>query len=374
MTPAAARDETAWLVRLNNTMTLGARQAEALRTAFGSWEAVFRQTPGALQGIKGIGPQTAQAILDPDGQERAAAELSGARAAGFRILPFTDPGYPERLRGIHNPPLVLYTWGDPAVLSEPLAVAVVGSRRATVYGKLQANRLGRELAELGFLVVSGLARGVDGAAHAGVVSVKGKTAAFLGSGLRRIYPSEHKKLAAEIVKCGGAIVSEFPLDAKPLPQNFPRRNRLVSGLSLGVVVVEATERSGALSTAGHAAEQGREVFAVPGRIDSPTSRGAHKLIRDGAKLVESVEDILVELSEDARAELSARASSAGTTGEALTPEEERVAAALSGEPASVDELILASGLPAAQVAAALTSLELKRRARRLPGMMFARAL
>ncbi len=372
-TPAVLEKILVPLLRLNGTLSLGVRQYEALLTRFGTVEAIFRQTPAALQAARGVGPKTAERILDPASEEEAQAEIEGAKKEGFFLLPYTDPHYPEKLRSIHNPPLVLYVWGDPATLAMPLAIAIVGSRRASVYGKLQASKLSRELADLGFLIVSGLARGVDGAAHAGAIGAGGKTAAFLGSGLLRVYPSEHKKLAAEIARRGGAVASEFPLEARPLAYNFPRRNRLVSGLSLGVVVVEATERSGALSTASHAAEQGRDVFAVPGRIDSATSKGTHRLIRDGARLVESVEDILEELSPEARAVLSKTRAEAKEKSGGLSPEEEQAFTVLTEEPLHIDEIVMACGLPAAAVTAALTTLELKKRVLRLAGMLFVKA-
>lgn len=370
--PATAAD-LASLVRLNGTLAIGKKQLDALVEAFGSVEAPFRQSLASLQGVPGIGPKTAEKILDPAGEEEASRQIDQAKELGFAILPHGDPRYPERLRTIHNPPILLYVWGDPGALDAPLAFGIVGSRRGSVYGKLQANRFARELAELGFTVVSGLARGVDGAAHAGAVAAGGKTVAFLGSGLDRIYPPEHKKLASEIAqKRGGAVASEFPIGTRPFGPNFPRRNRLISGASLGVLVIEATEKSGALSTASHANEQGREVFALPGRIDSPTSRGTNRLIRDGARLVECVEDILEELSPEARGVLAKSRPGASAAGGGLTPEEEQVLEAVPREGAHADEIVLAAGLPTATVMSALTTLELKKRLKRLAGMSFAK--
>lgn len=368
----AREDDLPALVRLNGTGTIGHRQLEALLSAFGSLEAVFRQSAVSLQAATGIGTVTAAKIADPAGTEEAVRQIEAAHKEGFQILPFDDPRYPERLKTIHNPPILLNVWGDAATISATLAVGIVGSRRGSVYGKLTANRFARELSELGFVVVSGLARGVDGAAHAGTIAAGGKTVAFLGSGLDRIYPPEHRKLAQEIVRRGGAVVSEFPLGMRPLAYNFPRRNRLISGTSLGVLVIEATERSGALSTASHANEQGREVFAVPGRIDSPTSKGTNRLIRDGARLVECVEDILEELSPAARGEIIRTRGEAAHAKGTLTSEEEQVLAALPEEGGHIDEITLACGLPAAVVSAALTTLELKRRVKRLAGMSFAK--
>ncbi len=210
-----------------------------------------------------------------------------------RTLSFSDKGYPTNLKYIYDPPPTLYVKGN--ILPEDnIAIAIIGSRRATYYGLKNAENLSFELAAGGITIISGLARGVDSAAHRGALKAGGRTIAVLGSGLNIIYPPENEKLAREILQCG-AVISEFPQGTAPLRQNFPRRNRIISGLSLGVVVVEAAKRSGALITANLALEQGREVFALPGKIDSFTSRGTHDLIKQGAKLVESAEDIIEEL-------------------------------------------------------------------------------
>lgn len=360
------------LVRLNSAETIGLRQAEALLERFGSYEAAFRQPGAALRELPGIGPRTAELLTDPAGEERAEAEIRRAETEGIRILAHCDPGYPERLRSIHNPPLVLYVRGDPAVLETALALGIVGTRRPTVYGRLQARRFGRELAELGFLVVSGLARGIDGEAHAGALEAKGKTAAFLGSGLLRPYPPEHARLAERIAASGGAAVSEFALEARPLTHHFPRRNRLISGLSLGVLVVEAPLKSGSIITATHAHEQGREVFAIPGRIDFPACRGTHRLLRDGAKLVEGVEDILEELSPEAKAVLRASGTEPEGDEAGLSKEEKEFLKLIDPAGTHADELVTASGRTPEAVTAMLTRLELKRRVRRHPGMVFSR--
>ena len=211
------------------------------------------------------------------------------------LIALTDPDYPALLKTISDPPLLLYIWGDTSVLHMP-QLAIVGSRSATRQGLNLSNDFSRSLTEAGLVVTSGLARGVDGAAHSGAVGLLKPTVAVLGSGLQQVYPRQHQALAQEIVACGGALVSELPLQMAPLAHNFPRRNRIISGLSAGVLVVEATERSGSLITARIALEQGREVFALPGAINNPQSHGCHRLIRQGATLVETVEHVIEQLS------------------------------------------------------------------------------
>ncbi|MCQ9208506.1 MAG: DNA-processing protein DprA [Omnitrophica bacterium] len=211
----------------------------------------------------------------------------------FKTLRITDKDYPANLKHIYDPPATVYLKGE-LILEDNIAIAIVGSRRATPYGLKNAKSLAFELAARGITVVSGLARGIDSAAHRGALEAKGRTIAVLGSGLNVIYPHENERLAEEIAK-SGAVISEFQQDVGPQRYHFPRRNRIISGLSLGVVVVEAAQKSGALITANCALEQGREVFALPGKIDSWTSRGTHDLIKQGAKLVESIEDIIEEL-------------------------------------------------------------------------------
>ena len=211
----------------------------------------------------------------------------------MKTLHFQDKDYPTNLRYVYQPPATIYLEGS-IIAQDQIAIAIVGSRRATDYGLNNAERIGFELASRGIAVISGLARGVDSAAHRGALRAKGRTIAVLGSGLNRIYPPENKKLAQEVAQ-NGALISEFTPDTPPHRENFPRRNRIISGLSLGVVVVEAAKRSGALITANFALEQGREVFALPGKVDSFTSGGVHDLIKEGAKLIESTEDIIEEL-------------------------------------------------------------------------------
>ncbi len=294
-------------------------------------------------------------------------ELALAQRHGACIITQADADYPAVLRLIPDPPAVLYLRGT-LTAADAVAVALVGSRRASLYGLQSAERLAYELALRGVTVVSGLARGIDGAAHQGALNGSGRTLAVLGCGLSRIYPPEHDKLA-EQVAAHGALISEYPMDAQPMPYNFPRRNRLISGLSQGVVVVEASHRSGALITADCALEQSREVFAVPGPMTSATSHGTHRLIKDGARLVTSVEDILAELG------LSPLEASLPPSAEPIRlPEAERkVFEALDARaPRYIDAIAHQSGVAMPELAAALLQLELKRLIQQLPGRQFIR--
>ena len=283
------------LILLNLIPDVGSTPLRRLLDQFGDLDRVWQAGVRELRQVEGIGPLLAQRIAAGCRNERLVGEeVALAQRAGVRIVTLEDADYPTLLREIPDPPLVLYVRGtlpDPAAP----AVAIVGSRHASRYGVEIAERLAYDLALRGLTVISGLARGIDGAAHRGALKAQGRTLAVLGNGLSRIYPPEHEPLAKQIVE-QGAVISEYPMQMAPLAQNFPRRNRLISGLSLGVVIVEAAQRSGALITADMALEQGREVFAVPGPITRRTSQGTHHLLKQGARLVTSAEDILEELS------------------------------------------------------------------------------
>jgi DNA processing protein len=283
------------------------------------------------------------------------------------VIGWTDARYPPSLTCIHEPPLVLYVRGE-LIEEDSCGVALVGTRYATAYGKSVARKLARELAYRGITVISGLARGVDLAAHEGALEAGGRTVAVLGSGVDVVYPKENSSLVEAIQREGcGAVVSELPMGSKPLSGNFPRRNRIISGLSKGVVVVEAPERSGALITARLALEQGREVFAVPGPVTSPYSRGVHMLLRDGAKLVEDVNDILEELE---LPDFSQNSSAEHTV--ELTLGEEAVLKVLSQDARHIDVIGQACGLSPAETAEALMRLQLRGKVRELPGKLFHR--
>lgn len=302
-------------------------------------------------------------------------EIARLQATGASVMTLGDGDYPQALRWIQEPPPVLYMRGT-LWPEDSLAVAVVGSRKPSPYGQLAAQRLSAELAQYGFTVVSGLARGIDSLAHRSALQAGGRTIAVLGSGINVIYPPEHRRLY-EAISVQGAVVSEFPCDTKPDRWNFPRRNRIISGLTLGTLVVEASDHSGSLHTARHALEQGREVFAVPGRIDVPSSRGTNNLIKRGAKLVEGLDDILEELPEAVRLAVVQRGPGSGGTDAPqcltdLTTEEARVLALVPPEEIHIEAIIHASQLPAQVVASILVNLELRGLVRQFPGKFFVR--
>jgi DNA processing protein len=322
---------------------------------------------------RGCSPRLADAIRrgpELDACRRIARELDAIERKRISVRTLLDPAYPSRLRAIADPPPLLYVSGS-LEESDQLAVAVVGARRATAAGRVVTEHLATELAEAGFTIVSGLARGVDAAAHRGALAAGGRTVAVLGCGLGRTYPVEHERLRHEIEE-RGAVVSELPLDAPPHSGHFPRRNRIISGMSLGVIVTEAAIDSGSLITARLAAEQGREVFAVPGFVKAETSRGTHALIKEGAALIEQAQDVIdaiaPQLEPAMRGRLSALRRSALT--ENFGNHERLVYDALSYDPLTVDHLVERTGLPVAAVMASLLSLELQRRLRQLPGQRY----
>jgi DNA processing protein len=320
-----------------------------------------------------VGPELAAAVsaVDVDaevGRQRAAAERCGAR-----LLTLEDAEYPATLRAIAAPPPFLLVRGA-LVREDGLAVAVVGSRRATPYGLRTAERLAADLGCRGVTVVSGLARGVDTAAHKGALAGGGRTIAVLGCGVDVIYPPENRRLVEEVLR-GGAMVSQFPMGTPPLPQHFPIRNRVIAALSVGTVVVEAAERSGALITARCAGELGREVYAVPGNVSSAASQGTNRLIQDGAKLVRGWEDVVAEWPEPWRQALKPVADpppGAARQGDAAPGAERRLLAMLGDDPVAIDGLIESSRMPAGAVAASLATLELRGLVRRLPGQRYVR--
>jgi DNA processing protein len=345
------------LIQLNLLPGVGTVRLEALMRRFRDLEAFRRATLDELIEI-GLPSGEARSILRERERRPVEAEKERASTAGVQIVTSHDADYPPPLRELRGAPPVLYVRGTLVRELDSPAIGVVGTRRPTPYGRGVAHRLGRALARAGITVVSGLARGVDGAAHRGVLDAGGRTLAVLGSGLDRCYPAEHRPLLETITRAGAAV-SEFALGCPPLPANFPRRNRIIAGLVRGVVVVEAAERSGSLITARLALEQGREVFAVPGPITSATSRGTHALLRKGARLLGGIEDIFEEL--DLRVEL------AEPPEDSLTDEERRVLEWIGPEPVSTDHLIAETGLPADRLGAVLALLEVKDRIRDVGG-------
>lgn len=355
----------AWLA-LRAVPGVGNVLGVALVRAFGSPEAVFAARDADLQRI-GVRRDVRAALRQCDPTRNAAIDAQLARLDRLdgRLVTWADASYPEPLRQIPDPPLFLYVRGE-LTAADAMAVALVGSRDATPYGRQMTAHLAEGLAARGVTIVSGLARGIDAAAHAAALRAGGRTVAVLGSGIDVIYPSEHHPLSMQIA-AHGAIVSEYPMGAPPDAENFPGRNRIISGLSLGTVVVEAAERSGSLITARFAAEQGREVFAVPGPVGVRT-RGTHQLLRDGAALAEGPEDVLREIAPHLRAAAPAATAPAPPVG----GREAAVFAQLDETPRGVDEVMARTGLSAGAVLESLLLLELRGLVRQLPGHQFAR--
>jgi DNA processing protein len=362
-----SRDEILPWLRLCRA-DLPARRVVALLERYRSPDALLARPASELCAAGGLLPAMAERLAEAATAE-CATELAVIERLGVTVLPFTDESYPARLKEIADPPPVLFLRGA-LQPRDAAAVAVVGTRRPTSYGKQIAERFGRELAEAGLTVVSGLARGIDTAVHRGALAAGGRTLAVLGSGVDVLYPPENARLATQVAEAG-ALLSESPIGAPPDAWRFPARNRIISGLSLGVLVVEAGERSGALVTAGLAGEQGREIFAIPNSLGNPQGRGTHGLIKDGAKLVESLEDILDELRVPGPRPAPAQLVMPELS---LDLPEARLLELLSVLPRPMDDLIAESGLDSGQAAAALTLLELKGLARKTPGSGYVRVV
>ena len=358
-------------IALNMIEHVGPIRARQLLDAFGNAPAILAASRADLLSVQGIGLDTAEAITRWPRTIDLQKELQWIREFGCEVLTPEDENYPRLLRQIYDPPLVLYTKG---VLTEKdrNAVALVGSRQTTQYGTEVARKLAYQLAYVGVTVVSGGARGIDTAAHQGALSAGGRTVAVLGTGIDIVFPPENRELFERIAG-QGAVVTQFPFRRQADKQTFPIRNRIVAGMSLGTVVVEANLTSGALITANFATDYGRQVFAVPGRIDSPRSKGCHELLKKGATLCESAEDILSEF--EYLFPRPNRPAAPNETGHLpaleLLPNEQVVYALLQAEEGTgIDELIHRSGLPSSAVAVALLSLEMKRLVRQLPGKIF----
>ncbi|MDT8068375.1 MAG: DNA-processing protein DprA [Terriglobia bacterium] len=379
----ATETQFAWLA-LTMTPQMGPTRSRRLVERLGSAEAVFRASLTELEAC-GIPAPAAQGLALGASKQSAEQELARAAAAGVELLCLDDPDYPEPLKNIYDPPVILYIRGNRGTLNAP-GIAVVGTRHPTPYGLGMAERLACDLTARGLILFSGLARGVDSAAHRGAVNARGQTVGVLGTGVDVIYPRENKKLAEQMLSLGGALISEFPLGTAPTPQNFPIRNRIISGLSVGVLVVEAGEYSGTRITARCALEQCREVFAVPGNVTNRLSWGPNTLIKQGAKLVATWEDVWEELPSQLRLRLQpsgdVAASSKPETASLfpgqpeLSPNERKVFSLIKSDTAShIDELVerLEPDLSASQIFAALFELELAGRIRQMPGKNFVRA-
>jgi DNA processing protein len=378
---AATSSQISWLA-LTLTPGLGPTRAKRLVEFFGSIEGVFNASLTELEAA-GLPAQAAQSLGTGRSVELAHDEMAKASATGITCVPLDDAAYPARLRQIYDPPLVLYVRGNVAALSQP-GIAVIGTRHPTPYGIGMAERLGCDLGTRGMVIFSGLARGVDTAAHRGAVNGKGKTVAVFGTGVDVVYPKENSRLADQILSLGGALISEFPLGTFAAPQNFPIRNRIISGISFGVLVVEAAEYSGTRITARCALEQNREVYAVPGNVTNKNSWGPNTLIKQGAKLVATWEDVWEELPADVRLALtpetgneSPGAQTASLFQEpSLSPHEKKIYKVLKADEAMhLDEIIerLEPELSSSEIFAALFELELAGKVKQLPGKNFVRA-
>ena len=358
---------------------------------FGSPAAVFSASVHELAGVPKMSKKISQTILAFNDWDGILRQIDGLNKAGIRIVTFLDENYPRHLLNVYDRPALLYVAGH--LHSDDISIAIVGSRHASTYGKYTTDRISRELALRGATIVSGMARGIDSCAHRGALAANGRTIAVLGSGLDVIYPPENKKLFEAIVE-QGAVISEYPPGTQPLPFHFPARNRIISGISYGVLVVEAGEKSGSLITAKLAMEQGREVFAIPGPIDSASSRGTNNLIKQGAKLIDSVDDILEEilpqLERTAREPVSPdrKATQTGSEQpypqkngvperavleknvETLLPTDRKILKAIADGKTHADDIIQETGIPPAEAMGALMRLELQGRVLQHPGKLF----
>jgi DNA processing protein len=367
---AAPVDSREALIALNLIKDIGPVRVRQLLEHFTEPAAILGASSTQLQRTPGIGPETAASIAGWEKNIDLRGEIERIEKFGCQVVIQSDENYPELLRQIYDPPFVLYVKGT-LLAKDKNAVAIVGSRLTTHYGVETARKLAHQLAYIGVTVVSGGARGIDSAAHQGALLSKGRTIAVLGTGINLIYPAENVELFGRIA-AQGALITQFPFNRKADKQSFPIRNRIVAGMTLGTVVVEANLTSGALITAGMAVENGRQVFAVPGRIDSPRSKGCHDLIKNGAKLCESAADILSEFEYlfPASNQPSMLKDAGAMPAFTLSMSEQAVYDSLSNEESSIDEVIRGSGLPPSTVSVALLSLEMKRMIRQLPGKLF----
>ena len=401
-------NETVSLIHLNMIQGVGLKTVQLLRDVFGSAAGALQATPDELEKIDQLSPAMHDLLKRKPIQYPIARELELIREYDCQVVTLYDDAYPGYLKEIDTPPLVLYIKGE-ITQADSLSISLVGSRDAKDYGRKVSYRLSYQLAQRGLTVVSGLARGIDAAAHRGALEAGGRTIAVMGNGLSFIYPATNKDLADKVTE-SGALISEFPMAVKPKSRNFPRRNRVISGLTLGTVVVEASNRSGALITARLAGEQGREVFAVPGEIFSELSTGTHKLINNGAKLVNTVDDLLNELPRHALIQIQSAAlaspmpdveiepspqapivekraaervpaqppvdveqSSQIKPPPDLTPDERTVFDAIEVPTSHIDTIVRTTQLPIGQVSSVLLMLELKGIIQQLPGKQFAKS-
>jgi DNA processing protein len=362
-------EERYWWIGLNSVPGVGSITARRLVEAFGTPRRVFRAAEGKLTSVEGVGRELAGRIGAFEVEEAIEREVAACERAGVSVCTLGDEDYPEQLSNLYDPPGVLYIRGT-LLASDCLSIAVVGTRRPTAYGRSMTEKLVGGLAEMGFTVVSGLARGIDGLAHQVALEAGGRTLAVLGHGMDRIFPSENRGLAEDVTQ-KGALLTEFPFGTPPSRHNFPRRNRIISGLALGTLVVEAAAGSGSLITARCALEQGREVLAVPGPVTAGTSRGAHRLIREGTTLVETVDDVIESLPLHIRGLMERASLASPDAGEPevgavlaeapprVSAEERALLVLIQEAPSHIDRMIEESGLPPSTVSGLLVQLELR---------------
>ena len=385
-------NETISLIHLNLIQGVGLKTVQRLRDVFGSTERALRAAPDEIRKIDQLSPAVCDLLIHKPVLYPIERELELIHTYGCQVVTLDDAAYPPHLKEIDTPPFVLYVRGE-LVPEDTISVSVVGSRNAKDYGRKVSYRLSYQIAQRGLTVVSGFAKGIDTAAHRGALEAGGRTIAVMGNGLSLIYPAANRDLA-EKIETSGALVSEFPMAARPKPRNFPRRNRIISGLTLGTVVVEASNRSGALITARLAAEQNREVFAVPGEIFSQLSAGTHKLINEGAKLINTVDDLLNELPPYVLSQIQSQVSpvpdmeavptqaspavqndtepipEAPPPPPDLTPDEKTIFEAIEVPSSHIDTIVRTTQLPISQVSSVLLMLELKGIVQQLPGKQF----
>ena len=400
-------NETISLIHFNLIQGVGLKTVQVLRDVFGTAEQALRATPNELAKVDGLSPAMREVLTHKPVLYPIERELELIETYGCEVLTLYDETYPVLLKKIDTPPLILYVRGE-LTREDSLSISLVGSRNARDYGRKVSYRLSYQLAQRGLTVISGFAKGIDTSAHRGALEAGGRTIAVMGNGLSFIYPATNRALV-EKIEASGALISEFPIGVKPKPRNFPRRNRIISGLTLGTVVVEASNRSGALITARLAGEQGREVFAVPGEIFSELSTGTHKLINDGAKLISTVDDLLNELPQHALNQIQSATptspapdietessqdpsvektiSKRGPTQSPadvqqpvqnppppdLTPDEKTVFEAIEVPSSHIDTIVRTTQLPIGQVSSVLLMLELKGVVQQLPGKQFAKS-
>ena len=360
------------LIGLNMFCDIGSARLKKLLNYFGKPENILKAPCEKLMGVSGIGKEIARKVTSLK-EKDIDEDIDLAKKYNLKIITIDDEEYPENLKQIYDPPIVLYVKGE-LTGQDKLSVAIVGSRRASFYGLSCAEKFASDLSERNFTIVSGLARGIDTSAHKGALKQGGRTIAVIGSGFRHLYPQENKELAEEISRCG-AVISEFPINAKPLSQNFPRRNRVISGLSLGVLVVEAARNSGALITADCALEQGREVFALPGKIDSGNSFGTNGLIKQGAKLVSCADDIIEEFNIPIATNPNKREvkDTSLESSICLSGNESLLYNLISDQPVLLDEIAQNTSIGIPEISRILLKLEIHKLIRQLPGKQFIKA-